>query len=820
MSDKPSIDVERRRKADQPRRRAAAPRRQRPSGPGGGSSGGGGIGPAGGGGLSGGGGGLPIPTGRLGGCGGAVVLILLVAYYLLSGGLGGGSQETLPDPQQQPSENLPQAQTFPTSTPRPTRTPAPAAPGGQPSDGTRWLVMLYQDADDQVLEQDIFVDLNEAERVGSSEQVRMVTQIDRFRGGFQGDGDWNTTRRYLLTQDDDLAQINSELLEEGESNMADGATLVDFATWAINTYPADHYVLILSDHGMGWPGGWSDPTAGSPDPGRAPLVSALEGDHLYLAEIDQALEQIRQQTGLDRFEVIGMDACLMSQLEVYSALQPHARYAVASEETEPALGWAYTAFLQALVDNPEMSGEDLVASVVESYIDDDQRIVDRQARADFLRQNSPLGGFFGVSDVSPEQLTRQIVRDTTLSAVDLAALPSLMQAFNTFAYRLQDVDQGAVASARSYAQSYTNVFGKDVPNAYIDLGHFAELTARQANNGALTEAANAVNKAVREMVVAEKHGPGKPGSTGIALYFPNSTMYRSPYTGPQSYNDLAGRFVQASLWDDFLAYHYSDRTFSQDAAEPVAPSAGAPSRAPGAGDIVISDIRASETSLAPGDTVTLSAEISGQNIGYIYLFAGLFDQQSNSIFVADTDFLESPDTRELNGVFYPAWPQAEAFDINFEWDASLFAIVNDGASSLAHFQPREYGASAAEAVYIVDGTYTFADTGEERFARLYFVDGRLTQVFGFNGQDDTGAPWEISPSPGDTFTLLQEWMDLDANGNVTQRVTEPGNTLTFSEDLSMEWEAQFAPAGEYVVGFMVEDLDGNLSQAFTQVTVR
>jgi hypothetical protein len=29
-----------------------------------------------------------------------------------------------------------------------------------------WLVMLYQNADDEVLEQDIFTDLNEAELVG------------------------------------------------------------------------------------------------------------------------------------------------------------------------------------------------------------------------------------------------------------------------------------------------------------------------------------------------------------------------------------------------------------------------------------------------------------------------------------------------------------------------------------------------------------------------------------------------------------------------------------------------------------------------------
>ena len=34
--------------------------------------------------------------------------------------------------------------------------------------------MLYQNADDQVLEQDIYVDLNEAERVGSTDNVTVV----------------------------------------------------------------------------------------------------------------------------------------------------------------------------------------------------------------------------------------------------------------------------------------------------------------------------------------------------------------------------------------------------------------------------------------------------------------------------------------------------------------------------------------------------------------------------------------------------------------------------------------------------------------------
>ena len=62
-------------------------------------------------------------------------------------------------------------------------------------------------------------------------------------------------------------------------------------------------------------------------------------------------------------------------------------------------------------------------------------------------------------------------------------------------------------------------------------------------------------------------------------------------------------------------------------------------------------------------------------------------------------------------------------------------------------------------------------------------------------------------------------MALDSSGNVTQVVYEDGDTLTFS-DSPFVWEQVYAPAGEYLVGFLVSDLDGNVSEAYTQLTVR
>jgi hypothetical protein len=134
--------------------------------------------------------------------------------------------------------------------------------------------------------------------------------------------------------------------------------------------------------------------------------------------------------------------------------------------------------------------------------------------------------------------------------------------------------------------------------------------------------------------------------------------------------------------------------------------------------------------------------------------------------------------------------------------------------------PAVYGASAEEAVYTINGIYTFADSGEQRYAQLYFMDGKLTKVYGYQGADFAGAPAEITPSFGDTFTIQQRWMDLDASGHVTQIVEIPGDILTFRNDNSLTWSAKYAPVGDYLVGFIVSDLDGNTSQTFTRITMR
>jgi hypothetical protein len=491
--------------------------------------------------------GLPVKKGCLsgkGGCGliGIIAVIILVVVIIFSLQQCGGCDIFNRNPETTPTN------TQGATTPHTNITTSPSTTYVPSGERHKWLVMLFQDADDSVLEKDIYIDLNEAEIAGSSDDVLVVAQIDRYNGGYSGDGNWTETKRFIVQQDNDLNRIRSqEVASLGELNMASGQTLVDFVSWAVQTYPSDRYALIMSDHGMGWPGGWTDaaPSAGG-DP-NIPLANAI-GDMIYLHELDEALEQIRNQTGIDRLDLVGMDACLMAQMEVFSALSPHARYAVASEEVEPALGWAYAGFLKALQSNPNMTGAELAGEIVESYIDQDELISSSSQR-------------------------QQLSRDITLTAVDLSRIAQLNNSLNQLVFSMQNASQQVIASARTYAQNYTSVFGSSAPPSFIDLGNLLQIIRQKSTDSTLNNSIDAVINAINQAVIAEKHGPQKQGSTGISIYFPNSQLYKNAVAGVESYTAIASRFALESLWDDFLAFHYTGRAFSLADTQVVVPPA-------------------------------------------------------------------------------------------------------------------------------------------------------------------------------------------------------------------------------------------------------
>ncbi|MFN8454020.1 MAG: clostripain-related cysteine peptidase [Anaerolineae bacterium] len=748
----------------------------------------------------------------------------------------------------------------------PTAASQPSANKPAAQGEAEWTILLYQDADDEVLEQDIMTDFNEAELIGSTDQVNIVAQVDRYDGAFDGMGDWTSTKRFYITQDDDLNSIGSEELEDlGETNMADGQTLIDFITWGVANFPARKYALILSDHGAGWPGGWMDPDPGGMGPDEVAVAQLFGVDGLWLMEMDNALAEARTQTGIDKFEMIGFDACLMGQLEVFTALEPHANYAVASQEVEPALGWAYASFLSQLVEDPQMDGEQLSGLIVQSYIDQDMRIVDPEQRQQLLRQNFNYEG-----DADPAEVAQVMGKKITLTAVRLGAIPAINAAVDQLATTLVGVDPEAVAQARAYAQSFESVFGEGPPSPFIDLGHFLQLMIDVTNNNKnVVAATQGVAQALLDAIIAEKHGNDRPGATGFTIYFPTSDIFNA--ADNVGYTTVAQRFAESSRWDDFLAAYYTGEAPQQfnrpDENAPQQPaeinltqaelnqlkadinylatlgyvpeempdilvqeggyppdliqalidsgvfSSGGSSRAISAASLAnlskpiqVEPLQLSAEIAKPGEPITIKTGISGDRLAFVYSFIGRFLPRDDVLLIEDMDYILSDQTQEVLGKKYPVWPK-EGLEVEFDWEPIVYAVSDGQTKIKALFDPAAY--DAEQPTYSVNGIYRPAQ-GKERFAKIYFQNDVMTEIIGFTSgiTQALGAPRQITAQPGDKFTVLERGDDLRQEGEAgRESYVHEGGTLTFGEQ-PFTLETTPAPSGNYVVGIIAEDLDG------------
>jgi hypothetical protein len=684
-----------------------------------------------------------------------------------------------------------------------------------------WLVLFYFDADDPILEEDMYFDLNEIEKVGSTDRVQLVAQIDRYKGAFEGDGNWTTARRYYLTQDDDLNAIHSQMISDlGEVDMGNSNTLVDFATWAIKKYPADRVVLIMSDHGSGWPGGWSDDSPKSSN-----------GNWIHLNELQNALGQIIKKTGIRQFEMVGMDACLMSMLDVYNGLAPYTHYAIASQETEPSLGWAYDSFLSKLVDHPQMSGADLSKAIVDGYINEDLRITDDASRQQMLSK-------FGITDqVSAGDLAQEMGTTVTITAADLTALPQLNSAVDYFVSTLKNVDQAKVAEARSYAQAFYNVFDENYPSPYIDLSNFADFVVSSTGDQTVSESTQQLKAAISKMVIAEKHGDQRAGATGVSVYFPVSDLYWNESIGVSYYTEASKSLVSNTLWDDFLAFHYSGKDFAastpsqepqqtQESQQPQEPQQTQEPQqaAPGASQITIAPLTVSQNEITTDGSVNIQTDITGDNVAYIYLVGLLKNSTSDKYLAYYIDYLQMNEVgNEKDGVIYPVWNRTDGkIHISIDWNLAADGVCDDNTCVFALVNPDKYTTKPEKRLYYVEGWYVYSDTGEKVEAAMYFNNKgkNLIRHIIANpvGNESIISPSELTPKAGDQFITVNNVLTFNDSGQFAGEYQE-GNTLTFGNKPFNYGSFGTPDPGNYLVGIMVMDMDGNKSWQFAPVAV-
>jgi len=410
-----------------------------------------------------------------------------------------------------------------------------------------WTVMVYL-AGDNNLDDAGGIDLGEMKQVGCTDKINIVAQFDRA-------GSKEETTRYCLQKGTPLAK--DALLKLGETNMGDPKVLEDFVTWGATNYPAEHYLLVLWNHGAGWDdanlyegdvfSGVAPPvsrkkhtvTRGTVATGARALpfaqtragisrtrralfsttVSAAVKDRgiafddqaqdfLDNIELKRVMKRIKE--GLKRkIDILGMDACLMSMVEVAYQIRDVAEYTVGSEETEPGDGWPYDRILKALSAKPDMTPEDLSKTIVNQYL-----------------------ASYGAGD------------NVTQSAMRLPGLKPLAGAVDGLGRALKSAlaDSGkrsAILTARAQVQEYSRPY-----DDYCDLLDLCALMEKNLADEMIRTACDGVTKAAADVIVAAGYkGSAVDNSKGISIYFPKRKL--SPL-----YKKLD--FCKVSTWDGFL----------------------------------------------------------------------------------------------------------------------------------------------------------------------------------------------------------------------------------------------------------------------------
>lgn len=627
-------------------------------------------------------------------------------------------------------------------------TPAGPAPTRAPvaGDAARWTVLVYLDGDNN-LEADAIADFREMAAVGSDENLKIVVQLDRVSSREDWDdtsaGDWEGTQRFLVERgmEPEPAAAVEDL---GEVNMGDPATLADFIAWGVERYPAERYALIIWDHGASWLGVASDDSS--------------DGDSLVLPELSSALQTARDRSGYGTFDLIGFDACLMAQLDVFKAIEPYAQVAVASAELEPNQGWAWDAWLGALAENPAQDAAAIAPVIVETYI----------------------ASFEGSGN-----------DDVTLSAFDMTKIGVVGERLNTLSSAMiagMDGNYAAIGQARSFVDMYAPSFPEEFNAA--DLGHFAQLLGEQGAEGEVAAAAAALESAIGQARIANGAGSYHQNTSGLSIYFPQlEELYIPEY-------ERGSPLPRLTRWADFLkAYH----------------GAGATAVAkPTIGDLLVSD-----TTVSVNSPVSLTGNVAGEDIAYVFSFIGIPNAARDTVDLISVDFIYPPGAAPNGDV--PNW-EAGSYDLRLEWDATSWFLSNGSDEIEVLLGPVKYGTN----FYGVEGVYTSAATGEQIDAGLIFSvsqgAGELTRIWGFpratGGQEPQ--PYELIPAPGDSFTAYTRSY-TDAGGELTPGRVE-GQTITFGEQ-PLTASLGGTLSGDYVMGFLVRDIAGGFSYDYVDVTV-
>lgn len=326
------------------------------------------------------------------------------------------------------------------------------------------------------------MNINQMEMTGSTDQMNILVQWASLA---------NKTTKRLYVKRDQSQQVTSPVLQDLGPNvdMGDYRSLVDFAQWSQQNFPAKHYFIVVWNHGSGW-----HQSLDGNRINRDISNDDLTGHSIRTEELAYAMGQIARIIG-HKVDIYGSDACLMGMVEVAAQMANFVDVFVGSEEVEPGEGWPYATFVAKWATNPYAPAEEVAKLLTQ----------------EFVRAYSP-GGIFPKADV-------------TLSALRTSALPQLQWAMRQLA-----------ASSQKLTPENFKMIGQAVGASqrfefrdYVDIGDLLRNLNRlqipaYKNAGILEQ----VGKGLASTIISNQVTPGFAKATGLSVWFPTNqgTFYK------------------------------------------------------------------------------------------------------------------------------------------------------------------------------------------------------------------------------------------------------------------------------------------------------
>ncbi len=283
------------------------------------------------------------------------------------------------------------------------------------------------------------------------------------------DGNWSKeARRYYVTKGQEEQgnspvvkheTVDSPVMENlGNINMTDRKEMLDFLITETKQFPAEHYIIVLFDHGKGWKG-----------------IAPDKEDHGNITPEDMGdiTKKVKEVTG-QNIDVMVMENCLEGQAEALYPMKDSTDYIVAS----PEVLWG-----SSFADNPGPI-----------HIREGLEIIQKNEKNEL---NNPKQAAFALV-----QATANKHHAITLSVIDSTKLDELAESTANLkeAIKKSDITEENLRNIADKTQQYELLDSPENRHGFVDLGDLAENIGTATENESVKKAAQQVKDALDHAV--------------------------------------------------------------------------------------------------------------------------------------------------------------------------------------------------------------------------------------------------------------------------------------------------------------------------------